>query len=638
MNRLRQSYLEDLHKLYRRTEQAAEQFNVQYADQVQTYRHAISEGLGVVLDDLRQNVEHISDGNKVATTLVTQAAEYVDWAQWTFWDLPYFAIALHSPLERFRRAVAACGMVYLSMRIVDDVIDRHFWYKGKRPTLLSVQSEAPTGSQTTEPLTVLAALLVCFQGLSCLTEPQAELETTLRETVRALRSTVIGAIMELSPREEWTPQYYERLTRLKNVEYWRSLYAALDTEQNSELYRLLERYYALAQMLNDVQDYPDDERRNQPNLISVYLRHKHGGHIPPNLAHSGRCVIPPNVEDLLATQLLELGQTAERLPEPDRQIAQLKLHEYLQEAYRLGLFVAPDEEPVASAEAERVPLRLQWHSDIDEVIERAGLDALQEIDCAVCESPERRLLFTKQGYAFHRCLECSHIYVSPRIRADLQKRIAEELDDGGLEDSYLEIQKIYAAFLCDYIHPRAPGPRILDIGFGRGYLMQLTRAYGFEVYGIDSSTAQIERLKPQFGDRVCQVSVGLEKIPWGAFDVVVMSHVLEHLVDPAAALSEVRAAMNPGGLLYIAVPDMESVQFRMFGKHLETINPLVHLQYFTENSLSRLLQRGEFSELERVSPPSIPEEIAPRWMRLVGSLGGCDSGELAMVAHVPDHT
>lgn len=621
----------ELDALREQTATAARAFNSRYENEVAVYRHAIAGGINAILDDLRQEVERASDNNTVAMT-VNQIRDYVHWLQWTLWDLPYFAVALRPPMDRFRRAVSACGLVYLSMRIVDDVLDRHFWYKGKHPTLLSVQTEQARPGQPTEALTVLAALLVCFQGLTHLSDGGSELAESLRITTQAVRAAVIGAIMEQSTPESWDRDYYQRLVHMKNVEYWRSLYAALDTDQQSDLYRLLERYYALAQMLNDIQDHPEDLRRQQPNLISIAMRaDKELAADPANRTATSKAV-PDSVEQALANEFLALGRMAGQLPEPERQIAQLKLNESLQEAERLGLFW-PQEASVESTAAHE-PLNLGWYAQLAEVIEHAGIGAVEEVNCPVCDTDERRLMFTKQGFSFHRCQGCSQIYVSPRVRNDVQHRIAEALGEEE-SDSYLEIQKIYAAYLCDYLHPRAPGPRLLDIGFGLGYLMQLTRAYGFEVYGIDSSRKHVEHLRAQFGDRVRCVAVGTDHLPWGGFDVVVMSHVLEHLGDPIEALIEVGKVMNPGGLVYIAVPDMHSVQFRIFGKHLDTVSPLVHFQYFSERSLHNALSRSGFDAIERVTPPSIPEEIAPRWMRLVSRLGGTDSGELAMVGRLP---
>jgi hypothetical protein len=115
----------------------------------------------------------------------------------------------------------------------------------------------------------------------------------------------------------------------------------------------------------------------------------------------------------------------------------------------------------------------------------------------------------------------------------------------------------------------------------------------------------------------------------------VISHVLEHLERPDEFLGTVFRAMNPDGVLYVAVPDLESVQFQLFGKKWDAISPLAHFQYFQESTLTRLLKDSLFIDIERVDHEPVREEIAPRWMRLLRKLGASDAGELAVVCRRP---
>lgn len=630
-----QEYIEQLRNLRCELAVAAREFLDEHSEEVEAYRAEISRGVVSSLERLRAEVSQISGGNSVCEQLAEQAAQYVEWLQWTFWDLPYFAVAVRPARERFGEAVASCGLVYLSMRVFDDVLDRHFWYKGKRPTLLSAISESHANSRGTEYLTVLAGLLLCFDGLMMIVNQKEDgSQERLKLVTGSIRRAIIGAMMEQTPSQEWDQQYYDRLIQLKNVDYWRSLYASIDPKQESPLYPFLEQYYALAQMLNDVQDYPQDERQGQPNLISLHLRRDPRSPSPclPR-DDSPTPLATPEIERLLARQFLDLGEIGSRLPLMERRIALLKLGESLDEAYRLGLFDSRPESQPDDAAAEQISLH--WMSGIDEVIERAGPAGLEVVDCEVCGSSRRKEIFKKHGFPYHRCLECSHIYVSPRVTAQLQGRIGSEMDEADKDSEFLNVQRAYAGLICELLHARTSGPRLLDVGFGAGHIMQTARAYGFESYGIDSSRAEVDNLWPFFGRHVHQGVLGAEPIPWGAFDVVVMSHILEHLADPALVLKEVLKSMRPGGLLYVAVPNTDSFQFKLFGKNWDVFNPMVHLQYFNEASLRRLLLDCGFINLEKIDHPPLPPELTPRWLEMFRRFGGNDSGELDMLAQRP---
>jgi hypothetical protein len=130
--------------------------------------------------------------------------------------------------------------------------------------------------------------------------------------------------------------------------------------------------------------------------------------------------------------------------------------------------------------------------------------------------------------------------------------------------------------------------------------------------------------------------IGVDPIPWDSFDVVVMSHVLEHLASPAEAIADVASRMNRRALLYLVVPDIESAHFRIFGKHWDAISPLAHLHYWSQSSLSRVLERSGLGDIQRIYHPQMREEVAPRWVRLMNRLGGSESSELAILAWLQD--
>ena len=608
---------------------AKSKFDAEYGAAVAGYREAITAAVQTFVSDLRQNVANVAGNNVVCDTVVERAGQYLDWLQWTFWDLPYYACALRLPIERLKKGVRSCGMAYLSLRIVDDAVDRHFTYKGRHDTLLSLFEKERLGNHRAEGLTVLAGLLICFSGLRELAGSADPLHTQmLRRCLEMLQHCTIGAIAELSPRETWSEEYYERLIQLKNVAFWETLYAGIDPHTASPLLPFLRRYYALAQKLNDVGDFPEDERRSQPNLLSLYLaKQPHGSN---NGSHTS--LIPTGAEEVIAEDFVALEHMADELPEPERLIARLKLGESLAEAFRMGMFGGPSAEPV---HASRPLLGLEWYSTLEDVLAKLGSEALVETDCVVCKSAGRKHLFEKQGFHYHRCTGCGHVYVRPRIKGSDAYRMGLELDRRDYDTELMEVQKFYAAPICHLLRARAPGHRLIDLGFGKGYILQLAKSYGFEVYGTDTSPSQVESLWPQFGDRLHQITMEDSALPWTGFDAVVISHVLEHLEKPDEFLGNVFRAMNPDGVLYVAVPDLESVQFQLFGKKWDAISPLAHFQYFQESTLTRLLKDSLFVDIERVDHESVREEIAPRWMRLLRKLGASDAGELALVCRRP---
>jgi SAM-dependent methyltransferase len=72
------------------------------------------------------------------------------------------------------------------------------------------------------------------------------------------------------------------------------------------------------------------------------------------------------------------------------------------------------------------------------------------------------------------------------------------------------------------------------------------------------------------------------------FDLVVMRHVIEHLMDPESALRKIAQSLAPDGLYYVATPDMMHPD----GSLNDFWYRSVHTYYFSEITLTRLAARA----------------------------------------------
>ena len=105
--------------------------------------------------------------------------------------------------------------------------------------------------------------------------------------------------------------------------------------------------------------------------------------------------------------------------------------------------------------------------------------------------------------------------------------------------------------------------------------------------------------------------------------------VLEHLVDPAGAVAQIAALLEPGGLLFATVPDAGSALSRALGRRWWSVLPM-HVQHFTRGSLTRLLEQGG---LEIVSIRTHPKVFTRRYyadrLREFVPVGGSLIGSVA---------
>jgi 2-polyprenyl-3-methyl-5-hydroxy-6-metoxy-1,4-benzoquinol methylase len=111
--------------------------------------------------------------------------------------------------------------------------------------------------------------------------------------------------------------------------------------------------------------------------------------------------------------------------------------------------------------------------------------------------------------------------------------------------------------LAEVLRDRRRPNRILDVGCGDGAATSLVAAFdpANHVVGVDWSTRAV-RTASEHGFDLLSGGVDGLPIASGSVDVVIMSELIEHLVDPDAALGEAMRVLRPGGALLLSTPNL----------------------------------------------------------------------------------
>jgi SAM-dependent methyltransferase len=137
-------------------------------------------------------------------------------------------------------------------------------------------------------------------------------------------------------------------------------------------------------------------------------------------------------------------------------------------------------------------------------------------------------------------------------------------------------------------------PTLLDVGCGNGsYLIQM-KSLGWIVEGVDPDPEAVEITK-QMGITVHLGTLSDVALPESYFDAITFSHVIEHLHDPKISLEKCFRILRPGGLMWIATPNLKANGHRIFSKHWIGLDPPRHITLFTPDSLINLIRRVGFN-------------------------------------------
>jgi len=132
----------------------------------------------------------------------------------------------------------------------------------------------------------------------------------------------------------------------------------------------------------------------------------------------------------------------------------------------------------------------------------------------------------------------------------------------------------------------ASGGRLLEVGCASGLFLSYAADAGWEVVGIEPSASACDKAKKILAGRGELIRATLQEadLPPSTFDVVTLWDVLEHVRDPGRFMRLCASLLKPGGRLFANVPDLDSLQARLFGSRW----PLLlqeHLNYFNRGSL-----------------------------------------------------
>ncbi len=151
----------------------------------------------------------------------------------------------------------------------------------------------------------------------------------------------------------------------------------------------------------------------------------------------------------------------------------------------------------------------------------------------------------------------------------------------------------------------SPGERVLDVGCGEGHFAVPLADAGTRVVAIDVAEEPLRRARARRAD--LDLRLVEPEGPWpsedSSFDVVWAGEVIEHILDTAAWLSEVRRVLRSGGSLLVSTPAHDrltllrlAVSRRAFAAHFDPRSD--HLRFYSRSTLAGLFADFGFEQIE----------------------------------------
>lgn len=141
----------------------------------------------------------------------------------------------------------------------------------------------------------------------------------------------------------------------------------------------------------------------------------------------------------------------------------------------------------------------------------------------------------------------------------------------------------------DHLNKPFGEARLLDVGCGNGFFLLRMKAAGWIVEGLEPDAAAVKAANLA-GLEVRQGLLTDLSVPDNYYDAVTLNHVIEHLHDPLKSLQVCYRILKPGGLLFIATPNLNSPGHKWFERNWLALDPPRHLILFTSDSLKTVVE------------------------------------------------
>lgn len=235
------------------------------------------------------------------------------------------------------------------------------------------------------------------------------------------------------------------------------------------------------------------------------------------------------------------------------------------------------------------------------------------------ESPDDRQPPAWRGSAaipVVRCTACGLVFLNPRyddqrltaLYQDPQMFIGT-IDPEGRSRSIANERPLRVKRFADEVvalRQFVQSGRLLDVGCGLGFFLE---ALGpdFDSVGLEWSRPVVEMVKG-LPLRVMEGRFPQHPFIPGEFDIVSFHNMLDHLPDPATALTTAHTLLKPRGLLMLSLVNFGGIAARVYGPGFRLLGPN-HLYYFTPRTLQRYLEKAGFADV-RFEYPYFGTEFA----------------------------
>ena len=213
--------------------------------------------------------------------------------------------------------------------------------------------------------------------------------------------------------------------------------------------------------------------------------------------------------------------------------------------------------------------------------------------CILCGNLKNNEIGSLDDYSIRECSKCFLQFLDPiPVRESLSKIYSDYYKSWDYCYSGNEVSRMKKATFQRYLKliiPHISSGTLLDVGCATGELMQTAQDLGFDVYGVEISPYGIHRCREKFGhNKIIDTNLKAGDFPLGFFNLITLSDVIEHILEPVLFIDLLWSLLKPNGFLMIVTPDTSSFIKKIMGMHWPHYKE-EHVYYYNRSNIIQLL-------------------------------------------------
>ncbi len=196
---------------------------------------------------------------------------------------------------------------------------------------------------------------------------------------------------------------------------------------------------------------------------------------------------------------------------------------------------------------------------------------------------------------WNRCNACGHVFTEGYFTDEAAAVVFSKTVPHQTAGHNVEVNRIVSARIIERVASHMPSGDWLDVGFGNASLLFTAGEWGFHPVGLDMRKDNVAQLQKLGYEAHCTPIEELDSS--GRFSVISMADVLEHIPMPKGALAAAHRLLRPGGVLFLSMPNSETIVWRVLDA--SGTNPywpeIEHYHNFSRARLYALLEDTGFS-------------------------------------------